>query len=133
REANERFANAVVEHHRSGDRIWVHDYQLALVPQLVRAQLPDAEIGFFLHVPFPASEIFRILPEREAYLRGLLGADLLGFQTHGHVHDFRRATLEVLGRSSRLDQIELEGRSVTLQALPIGIVASEWDRVLEDR
>jgi trehalose 6-phosphate synthase/phosphatase len=133
RTANERFADAVVRHHRRGDLVWVHDYQLALVPELVRRQIPDARIGLFFHVPFPASEIFRILPDREAYLRGLLGADLLGFQTQGDVHDFRRATLEVLGRSSRLDQIELDGRSVTLQALPIGIVASEWDRVLEDR
>jgi trehalose 6-phosphate synthase/phosphatase len=133
RTANERFADAVVRHHRPGDLVWVHDYQLALVPELVRRRIPDARIGLFFHVPFPASEIFRILPDREAYLRGLLGADLLGFQTQGHVHDFRRTTLEVLGHSSRLDQIELDGRSVTLEALPIGIVTSEWERLLEDR
>jgi trehalose 6-phosphate synthase/phosphatase len=130
REANERFANAVVEQHRPGDRIWVHDYQLALVPRLVRERLPDATIGFFLHVPFPASEIFRILPERENLLQGLLGADLIGFQTHGHLHDFRRAVLEILRLGTGMDRIEVDGRSVALAALPVGIVVGDWDRRL---
>jgi trehalose 6-phosphate synthase/phosphatase len=130
RAANERFAEEVVQRYRPGDLIWIHDYQLALVPELVRARLPDAAIGLFLHVPFPASEIFRILPDRAVLLRGLLGADFLGFQTHGDVHAFRRTVLEVLGRTSRLDQVELDDRTVALAALPVGIVGSEWTRRL---
>jgi trehalose 6-phosphate synthase/phosphatase len=132
RTANERFADAVVAHHRPGDLVWIHDYQLALVPELVRARIPGARIGVFLHVPFPAAEIFRILPQREEVLRGLLGSDLVAFQTHGYVHDFRRAILEVLGRSSRLDRVELDGRTVALAAVPIGIVVAEWERRLAE-
>jgi len=128
--ANQRFAEAVVQRYRPGDLIWVHDYQLALVPELVRRRLPDARIGLFLHVPFPAAEIFRILPDRARVLEGMLGADLIGFQTHGHAHEFRRAVLEILGRSSRLGRIELGGRTVAVAALPIGIVVSEWDKLL---
>jgi trehalose 6-phosphate synthase/phosphatase len=131
RDANELFARAVVDHYRPGDLIWVHDYQLALVPELVRERLPDAAIGFFLHVPFAGSDSFRILPDREAFLRGMLGADLVAFQTHGHLHDFRRALLEVLALGSRMDRVDLEGRTVSLAALPIGIVTSEWQRLLD--
>jgi trehalose 6-phosphate synthase/phosphatase len=64
-----------VDHYEPGDIIWVHDYQLMLVPEFLRRRLPEARIGFFLHIPFPAEEIFRTLPFREALLRGLLGAD----------------------------------------------------------
>lgn len=127
REANERFADAVVERAAPGDLIWVHDYQLALVPQLIRERLPDASIGFFLHVPFPGSELFRILPEREALLRGLLGADLVAFQTHAHMHDFRRALLEVLSLASGMDRVDVDGRSVALAAIPIGVVVETWE------
>ena len=130
RKANERFASAIVERYRPGDLIWVHDYQLALVPQMVRERVPDAAIGFFLHVPFPGSDTFRILPDRESFLRGLLGADLVGFQTHGHLHDFRRAVLEILGLGATMDHVELDDRRVALAALPIGIDTREWARRL---
>jgi len=130
REANARFASAIVERYRPGDLIWVHDYQLALVPQLVREHVPDAAIGFFLHVPFPGSDTFRILPDRESFLRGLLGSDLVAFQTYGHLHDFRRAVLEILGVGATMDHVELDGRRVALAALPIGIDTREWARRL---
>ncbi len=71
-----------------GDMIWVHDYQLMLVPALLRERLPDARIGFFLHVPFPSSEVFRILPWRQQILHGLLGADLVGFHTFSYLRHF---------------------------------------------
>ncbi|HYL39744.1 MAG TPA: trehalose-6-phosphate synthase, partial [Candidatus Binatus sp.] len=112
RDANERFAVALAARHRPGDLVWVHDYQLMLLPELVRRQAPDARIGFFLHVPFPGADVFRILPERDALLRGLLGADLVGFQTHGHLLDFRRSLLEVLGVASEMDRVEWAGRVV---------------------
>ena len=92
-EANRIFRNAVMEHYRSGDLVWVHDYQLMLLPQMLRGELPDAAIGFFLHIPFPSGEIFPVLPRREELLQGLLGADLVAFQTHGHLQQFRSALL----------------------------------------
>src|SRR3954469_7329431 len=85
---NERFANVVAEHYQPGDLIWVHDYQLLLLPELLRRRLPDARIGFFLHIPFPSEELFRTLPERERLLGGLLGADLVGFHTPAYLRHF---------------------------------------------
>jgi trehalose 6-phosphate synthase/phosphatase len=132
RDANERFADAVVARSRPGDLIWAHDYQLMLVPSLVRERSPGARIGFFLHIPFPSSEIFRILPERELILRGLLGADFLAFQTHGDLHDFRRALLQVLGLESQMDRVHVDDRTVHLAALPIGIETEGWERLMAE-
>ena len=132
RDANQRFADAVVSRAQKGDLIWAHDYQLMLVPQMVREQSPDSRIGFFLHIPFPSSEVFRILPEREELLRGLLGADALAFQTHGHLHNFRRSLLQVLGLESQMDSVQIDGRTVHLSALPIGIQSDEWEALLRD-
>jgi trehalose 6-phosphate synthase/phosphatase len=129
RDANERFADAVEARYQPGDLVWVHDYQLLLLPGLVRQRLPDAGIGFFLHVPFPSADVFRALPERGSILRGLLGADLIGFQTHANAHDFRRALLEIIGVGSDMDHVEWDGRTVRLAAHPIGIATDEWERL----
>ena len=126
RDANERFAAAVIERLEPGDLVWVHDYQLLLLPQMIREAVPDARIGFFLHIPFPSSEAFRILPQREEVLRGMLGADAVAFQTHGHLHEFRRSLLQLLGLESRMDRVFADDRSVHLEALPIGIATEEW-------
>ena len=130
-EANRAFCDAVVRQYRPGDRIWVHDYHLMLLPQMLRAALPDAAIGFFLHIPFPPAEIFPILPRREELLEGLLGADLLAFQTHGHLQQFRSTLLRVLGVESRITEIVAGNRSVHLEALPIGIAPEEYTKLLE--
>lgn len=82
-DANRRFADAVLGLLRPGDLVWIHDYHFLLLPRLLREAAPDAAIGFFLHIPFPSSEVLRVLPQREELLLGMLGADLLGFQTHG--------------------------------------------------
>ena len=129
RDANQRFAAAVLARTRKGDLIWAHDYQLLLVPQMIRQRAADARIGFFLHIPFPSSEVFRILPEREELLRGLLGADSIAFQTHGHLHNFRRSLLQVLGLESQMDSVQVNGRTVHLSALPIGIQSDEWEEL----
>jgi trehalose 6-phosphate synthase/phosphatase len=97
---------------------------------MIRERVADARIGFFLHIPFPSSEVFRILPERELLLRGLLGADALSFQTHGHLHNFRRSLLQVLGLESQMDSVQVDGRTVRLSALPIGIQSQEWEDLL---
>src|SRR5262249_25597253 len=130
-EANRIFCQAVVEQFQPGDLVWVHDYHLLLLPQMLRAELPDAAIGFFLHIPFPSGEIFPILPRREELLHGLLGADLVAFQTHWHLQQFRAALLRVLGVESRVTEVAVGSRAVRLEALPIGIAPEEFAELLE--
>jgi trehalose 6-phosphate synthase/phosphatase len=130
-DANRRFHDAVLHWLRPGDLVWVHDYHLMLLPQMLRESAPDAAIGFFLHIPFPSSDVFRVLPRRDELLRGLLGADCLAFQTHGDLQHFRASVLRVLGIGSRMDRLEADGRFVRLDALPIGISPGEFTGPLE--
>jgi trehalose 6-phosphate synthase/phosphatase len=118
--ANERFADAVAAEARANDLIWIHDYHLLLLPGMLRERLPDARIGFFLHIPFPSSEVFRVLPHRESVLGGLLGADLIGFHTFNDQRHFSAALLSVLGLETEVDRIEVAGRSAQLRVLPMG-------------
>jgi trehalose 6-phosphate synthase/phosphatase len=118
---NRRFADAICEHHRSGDVIWVHDYQLMLVPSMVRARIPEARIGYFLHIPFPSSEVFRVLPFRAEILRGLLGADLIGFHTAAYMRHFASSVLRMLGIATELDMLHVGERRVRLGVFPMGI------------
>ncbi len=129
-EANRIFCETVVQRYKPNDLVWIHDYHLMLLPQMLRDRLPDAAIGFFLHIPFPSSEIFPVLPRREELLEGLLGADLLAFQTHGHLQQFRAALLRVLGMESRIEQVAVGSRPVRLEALPIGIAPAEYTDLL---
>ena len=124
--ANQRFADVVAKEARPDDLIWVHDYHLLLLPGRLRDRLPRARIGFFLHIPFPSSDVFRILPYREAVLDGLLGADLIGFHTFNDQRHFSAALLSVLGFDSELDRVEVEGRSVQLQVFPMGVDAASF-------
>ncbi|MDQ2843922.1 MAG: bifunctional alpha,alpha-trehalose-phosphate synthase (UDP-forming)/trehalose-phosphatase [Acidobacteriota bacterium] len=125
-EANRRFCSAVVHEFRPGDRIWVHDYHLMLLPGMLRESLPDAAIGFFLHIPFPGSDIFSLLPRGEELLSGLVGADLIAFHTHLHLQHFRMSLRRLLGLESTIDRLEVPGRQVRLQALPIGIAPNDF-------
>ncbi len=129
---NERFAEMVASHYRPGDTIWVHDYQLMLVPDLLRQRLPEARIGYFHHIPFPAAEIFRTLPHRADLLRGLLGADLVGFHTPSYVHHFSNSLLRVLGLETDMGHVALGERTVRLAAFPMGIDAAAFERLAHD-
>lgn len=131
-EANRRFRDKVVEHLQPGDIVWIHDYQLMLLPQLLREACPAARIGFFLHTPFPSSAVFRLLPRREELLHGLLGADYLAFHTYDYLQNFRASTLRLLGINSRMNRIELSGRTVRLDALPIGVAPEEFTDLLQN-
>ncbi|KFE65369.1 bifunctional alpha,alpha-trehalose-phosphate synthase (UDP-forming)/trehalose-phosphatase [Hyalangium minutum] len=130
--ANERFAELVARHYQPGDTIWVHDYQLMLVPGLLRERLPEARIGYFHHIPFPSSEIFQTLPHREKLLRGLLGADVVGFHTPGYAYHFSSALLRVLGLETDMDHVTHEGRIVRLGSFPMGIDAESFERLAHD-
>jgi trehalose 6-phosphate synthase/phosphatase len=127
RRVNERFADAICEHYREGDTIWVHDYQLMLLPRMLRELLPSASIGFFLHVPFPSPDVFAILPWREEVLTGLLGADLVGFHTEGYRDNFAGAVSAVLGLPKRSAYADWEGRRVSFERHPIGIDINEFE------
>jgi trehalose 6-phosphate synthase/phosphatase len=126
---NARFADAVAEHHRPGDVVWVHDYQLLRVPALLRERIPDARIGFFLHVPFPNPEIFFTLPNRHWLVEGMMGADVIGFHTrryHGHFRAALRRLFSIEADSAGVAQ--WRSRRVTLGVFPIGVDAADFSR-----
>lgn len=129
---NAKFADAVIQHYRPGDIIWVHDYQLSLVPMLIRKRLPSAKIGFFLHIPFPSSELIRVLPWREHILEGLLGADLVGFHTYAYARHFSTACARVLGAQLSIDRIVFGGRQVELGVFPMGIDVEQFTSLARD-
>ncbi|MBK8979393.1 MAG: bifunctional alpha,alpha-trehalose-phosphate synthase (UDP-forming)/trehalose-phosphatase [Planctomycetes bacterium] len=129
-DVNRRFADQVLAIAAPGTRVWVHDFHLTLVPGMLRAARPDLQIGCFLHIPFPSSEIYRTLPAREQILEGLLGADYLGFHTHDYARHFRSSCLRVLGVESEHDAIPFEGRRVALGVHPIGVDVHGFDETL---
>jgi trehalose 6-phosphate synthase/phosphatase len=131
-EANRRFCGVVAASVRDGDWIWIHDYQLMLLPRMLRDDLPNARIGFFLHIPFPSSEVFSILPRGDEVLEGLLGADFVAFHTHRYLQHFRSSLLRVLGIESEIDSVDFGGRSIGLGALPIGIAPEEFHHLISD-
>jgi trehalose 6-phosphate synthase/phosphatase len=121
RAVNEKFCQAVLALAGPEDTIWVHDYQLLLLPELLRRARPEATIGFFLHIPFPSQELIRVLPWRTELLRGMLGADLIGFHTFGYMRHFLSAVTHLLGLQAQNGQIETPNRSVRVDAFPMGI------------
>jgi trehalose 6-phosphate synthase len=122
---NERFAAIAARIAEPGATVWVQDYQLQLVPAMLRRSRPDLRIGFFLHIPFPPVELFMQLPRRVEILRGLLGADLVGFQRPLGAQNFLRLTRHLLGLRPRGNVVEVEGREVRADAFPISIDVGE--------
>ena len=123
RAVNERFADALISRHRPGDILWIHDYHLMLVPAMVRRRLPDAQIGFFLHTPFPAGDVFRVLPWRRELLDGILGATLVGFQTAGDAANFGATLRGLMGYHVDASGVIADGRRVDFGTYPVGIDA----------
>ncbi len=131
RAVNERFADAVCAEAGEDDTIWIHDYHLLLLPGILRERLPRARIGFFLHIPFPSSEIFRLLPHREQLLRGMLGANLIGFHTYGFARHFSDALLGTLGIEPELDRVDVDGRTISIGVFPMGIDVPTFERLAQ--
>lgn len=132
KEVNEKFAACIIASAEEGDTIWVHDYQLLLVPQLIKAQRPDIKIGFFLHIPFPSYEVFRILPWREEIIEGILGADLIGFHTYDYARHFISSVKRLMGYDVDFNTIFMEGRQVYVDVFPMGIDYDKFkDKALE--
>ena len=118
---NQLFCDEVVKQVTEDDIIWVHDYQLMLLPQMLRQQLPQAEIGFFLHIPFPSFELLRNLPWRDEILKGILGADLIGFHEYDYVRHFLSSVYRICGIEHQLSKLVIENRHIQVDAFPMGI------------
>jgi trehalose 6-phosphate synthase/phosphatase len=124
-EVNRVFCDEITRMARPDDIIWVHDYHFMLLPGFLREKLPDATIGFFLHIPFPSFELFRLLPWRRELLTGLLGADLIGFHTYDYARHFLSSVLHLLGLDHRMGEIVADERLVKVDSFPMGI---DYDR-----
>jgi len=131
-EVNQKFATQVIKQYKPGNVIWIHDYQLSLLPGMLRKLLPEAKIGFFLHIPFPSSEVFRILPWRLEILEGMLGADLIGFHTYSYVRHFSTSLLHLLDIAPQGNHVFYANREIKLGAFPIGIDVGFFDRLAKD-
>ena len=121
RQVNQQFADRVNELVRPGDIVWVHDYQLLLLPAMIRAVHPEVSIGFFLHIPFPSYEIFRMLPWRKEILHGVLGSDQIGFHTFGYMRHFLSAAYRISGYEHAFGRLVVGGRIVNVDVFPMGI------------
>src|SRR5262245_58783783 len=130
-EVNGRFAERILGLVEDGSRVWIHDFHLMLVPALLRQRNPTLSIGFFLHTPFPSSEVYRLLPAREQLLRGVLGADYVSFQIGDYARHFRSSVLRMLGVDSSPDWLELDGRRIGIGVDPIGIDTEGFRETLE--
>ena len=127
---NQRFAERAAEAAAKDATVWVQDYQLQLVPQMLRDLRPDLRIGFYLHIPFPPAELFQQLPWRRQILEGLLGADLVGFQLPGGAQNFVRLVRQRVGHKTHRDQVFLpDGRVVTAKAFPISIDTGAFEEL----
>jgi trehalose 6-phosphate synthase/phosphatase len=118
---NQQFCEEILKIAEPGDQFWVQDYQLLLLCGLLRKSIPDASIGFFLHIPFPSYELFRTLPWRKSILEGILGADLIAFHTFDYVRHFLSSVNRILKLENNLSRIQLGDRLVDVEALPMGI------------
>ncbi|RFU31239.1 hypothetical protein B7463_g5122, partial [Scytalidium lignicola] len=142
---NQAFADKIIKNWKRGDVIWIHDYHLLLVPQMIRKKLPDAKIGFFLHVAFPSSEVFRCLAVRKELLEGMLGANLIGFQISEYARHFLQTCSRLLCVEATNDGIHLEDRFVNIMHDAIGIdpialdlnredpTVMEWMKTMQER
>ncbi len=129
REVNRRFAEATDRVSPPGATVWVQDYQLQLVPAMLRERRPDLRIGFFLHIPFPPIELFMQLPGREEIIRGLLGADLVGFQSPLGAQNFLHLAHHLLGLRRRGLSVDMGGRAVRAGAYPVSIDVEEMEKL----
>lgn len=124
-EANRLFAKIIAAEVEDGDLVWVHDYHLMLLPAMLREELEltgkSIKLGFFLHTPFPSSEIYRILPVRREVLLGVLSCDLIGFHTYDYARHFLSSVSRILGLPTLPNAVEFDGRIVSVGAFPIGI------------
>ena len=129
---NERFAKIAADSVAPGGMVWVHDYQLQLVPRMLRRLRPDVRIGFFLHIPFPAAELFMQMPWRKEILEGLLGADLIGFQVHTAAVNFSRIARRLTSAKGNSAMLEYDDREIRVGAFPISVDSVQISAKVDD-
>ena len=130
-EVNQKFADSVLKNIEKGDTIWIHDYQLLLCPKMIKEVRPDVTIGFFLHIPFPSFEIFRIFPWREPLLEGMLGADLIGFHTYDYQRHFLSSVKRILRKEVSFNRVNIYGREVVVNTFPMGIDYKKFNQAAQ--
>lgn len=128
---NQRFADAILTLVKPDDTIWIHDYHLLLLPQMLRNAMPNITIAFFLHIPFPSYEIFRILPWRKEIVEGMLGADLIGFHTFDYERHFMSSIRRLLGFDNILNTVKLDERVVKIENFPLGVDYKHFSKFSE--
>ncbi len=129
---NKAFCDTIIKIAKPDDRIWIHDYQLMLLPQLLREKLRGTQIGFFLHIPFPSFELFRLLPWRKEILKGLLSADLIGFHTYDYVRHFLSSTARIIGTEHSMGTLAIDERVVKVDAFPMGIDYDKYSTAIKN-
>lgn len=142
---NQQFADKILETYNNGDTVLINDYHLMLVPSMVRQKLPNAKIGFFLHVSFPSNEVFRCLAQREKILQGMLGANVVQFQAKEYARHFIMTANRLLAADANHDELKYDGNIVSIQYRPVGIDAFdlynqlatesviEWRKLIRER
>uniref|UniRef100_A0A7N0RB76 alpha,alpha-trehalose-phosphate synthase (UDP-forming) n=1 Tax=Kalanchoe fedtschenkoi TaxID=63787 RepID=A0A7N0RB76_KALFE len=131
KKANQMFADVVGKHYEEGDVVWCHDYHLMFLPKCLKEYNSNMKVGWFLHTPFPSSEIHRTLPSRSELLRSVLAADLVGFHTYDYARHFVSACTRILGLEGTPEGVEDQGRLTRVSAFPIGIDSDRFIRALE--
>ena len=131
-EVNNLFFEEISKIIEPDDWVWVQDYHLMLLPNLLRGRFPSLHIGYFHHIPFPSYELFRILPERDQILKGLLGADFIAFHTHDYVRHFISAAERVLHLDFKMEEVRIGNRTVGVEAMPMGVNYDLYHKASED-
>jgi len=132
RHVNNIFCEKMLEIVKPGDVLWIHDFHLMLLPGILREKLPDATIGYFLHIPFPSFEIFRTLPWRNEILSGILGSDLIGFHTYDYAQHFLNAVNRLLGIEHVFNQLTVDDRTIKVDSFPMGIDYYKYSDSIEN-
>jgi trehalose 6-phosphate synthase/phosphatase len=130
---NQQFADTIASQISEDDFVWIHDYHLFLLPDLLRKKLPKLGIGFFLHIPFPSYEVFRMLPWRNELIEGVLGADLIGFHTYDYERHFRSCAHRLLGYDADFNKIRLNTREIKLEVFPMGIDYDYFENLAKEK
>ena len=133
KQVNEKFKEIVEKHIEKDDILWIHDYHLMLLPQLLRKKNSTLKIGYFQHIPFPSHEIFKLIPWRKELIKGLLGADLIGFHTTEDVNYFKNACLKITDKNIKNNTVINEGRRVKIADFPMGIAVEKFKKISEQR
>lgn len=132
KEVNQKFCDEVIKYLSEDDIIWVHDYHLMLLPEMIRERMGNAQIGYFLHIPFPSFELIRNVPWRKEILEGILGADLIGFHEYDYVRHFLSSVHRICGYEHQLGKLSVGNRQVRVDAFPMGINFEKYSNSSKD-